>query len=126
LKSDKQNQIGNCLQRRLLVYAALSLSIGGVVLASVAAYPPYRQIRTANTTALVFAANSCAVAIGEYLSQLPAVSGLITTQTKAREKLEDYKAISVTVHVAASARTKTSVGIHVSVTDTRIGMTTEQ
>ncbi len=94
MKSDAN--LARRLPRLIPIYSAVGILVIGIAVALVAILPLYKQIKTERIHYLTFAVQTRRQAADDLLARFKGIADQITSRTKAREKLEQYNAGTVT------------------------------
>ena len=119
MKSDAN--LARRLPRLIPVYSAIGILVIGIAVALVAILPLYKELKTERINYLSFAVQTRRQAADDLLARFKGIADQITSRTKARAKLEEFNAgtitreelqeFSVTVLDDALSRSDQAVGI---------------
>ncbi len=94
------------LQRSIIAYSALGILIVSAVVSAASMAPMYKLLRQQNEQALLFAAQTRAMAVGQYVSRSKDTALQVTSRTRIRQKLEQYNRGELTRDEVAPFTTK--------------------
>ncbi len=94
MKSDAN--LARRLPRLIPIYSAIAILVVGIAVALVAILPLYKELKTERINYLSFAVQTRRQAADDLLARFKGIADQITSRTKAREKLEQYNAGTVT------------------------------
>lgn len=85
-----ENKFSDRIQKKIIVYSALSILFIGVIIALISIIPLYHDLKEGRQENLLMAVKSKGMAIEEYLSRCKDVAGQISGRTAIRERLRFF------------------------------------
>ena len=85
-----ERDVSKSMQKSVIAYSALGICAIGLIVSFISISSFYQELKDLEERNLVQTVDARGIAVDEYLSRLKDIAKLITSRTKARERLEAY------------------------------------